>query len=77
MPMRMYRASTKHVSSNLWLWIAISALAMLGLAGAEWLIAGLKMGNWIALSGAILGILLMMKSEADMPPRVMIDASQV
>ncbi len=72
MPMRLYNASTKHVTDNLWLWIAISAAAMLALAFVDKGMArGSGMGNWIALSGAILGILLMLKSEAEMPVRDM------
>ncbi|MDB5316335.1 MAG: hypothetical protein JWO26_3044 [Rhodospirillales bacterium] len=78
MPMRIYRASTKHVTSNLWLWIGISAAAMVALGVFDrGMPRGQGLGNWVALSGAVLGILLMLKSEAEMPPRVLVDPSTV
>ncbi len=72
MPMRIYRASTKHVANNLWLWIAISAVAMIVIAIVDQTMPrGQDLGNWIALAGSFLGILLMMKSEAEMPAQVL------
>lgn len=70
MPMRLYNASTKHVNDNLWLWIGISSAAMLAIGVAETQMTfgrGEGLGNWVALAGAVLGILLMLKSEAEMP----------
>ncbi|MBR0656132.1 hypothetical protein [Plastoroseomonas arctica] len=78
MPMRLYNASTKHVTSNLWLWIGITSALMLaiGLLDTQ-MPRGQGLGNWVALVGAVLGILLMLKSEAEMPARVMVDPSQL
>ena len=76
MPMRLYNASTKHVNDNLWVWIGISLAAMLTLSLLDrQMPVGQGMGNWIALAGSVLGILLMLKSEAEMPKREMTDPS--
>lgn len=70
MPVRLYKASAKHVADNLWLWIAISAVAMIAIGVVDrQMPRGQGLGNWVALAGAVLGILLMMKSEAEMPDR--------
>jgi hypothetical protein len=64
MPMRAYRASTAHVSGNLSLWIVIFAVitAILGLA--RWFLGGGEhLGDLAALSGMVLGTLIMMKSQ--------------
>lgn len=76
MPMRLYNASTKHVTNNLWVWIGISLAAMLALSLLDkQMPVGKGMGNWVALAGAVLGTLLMLKSEAEMPKREMTDPS--
>lgn len=76
MPMRLYNASTKHVTDNLWLWIGISLAAMIALSLLDrQMPAKQGMGNWIALAGSVLGILLMLKSEAEMPKQEMTDPS--
>lgn len=76
MPMRLYNASTKHVNDNLWVWIGISLAAMLALSVFDrQMPVGQGLGNWVALAGSVLGILLMLKSEAEMPKPEMVDPS--
>ncbi len=71
MPMRIYNAATQHVADNLWLWIGISTVAMIAMGFVDQTMPRNEgLGNWIALAGAVLGILLMMKSEAEMPAQV-------
>jgi hypothetical protein len=69
MPMRAYRASTAHVSGNLSLWIAIFAAATAILALALWFVGDVgHLGDLVALSGMILGTLIMLKSQEGYVP---------
>jgi hypothetical protein len=53
-----------HLRSNLWLWIAIFAVVTAGTGLMRYSVGGAShWGDSLALAGAILGGLVMMKSE--------------
>lgn len=68
MPMRLYRASTRyasaHIADNLWLWIAIFSVVTAALCAARYAYGGGDhLGDLSALSGCVLGVLVMTKSQ--------------
>jgi hypothetical protein len=76
MPMRAYRASTAyaraHVAANTWLWIGIFAFLTAITGFIRWRVGQVShWGDAMAVSGMVLGILVMVKSqEGYVPPEM-------
>jgi hypothetical protein len=69
MPMRLYRATSRHVGAhlgrNMWAWVGISFIAMVIASFLYWKLgrgAGI-LGDAAALFGCIAGILVMVQSQ--------------